>query len=63
MTYIVENAVLRPDPVVLEHCDRAHRIPHVFPHRKGYLALALVLFWGFEDLSLGQQHCPQNEQR
>ena len=63
MTYIVENAVLRPDPVFLEDRGRAHRIPHVFLHRFSYLALVLVQFWGLEDFSLGQQHCPQNEQR
>ena len=63
MTYIVENAVLRPDPVFLEDRGHAHRIPHFFLHRFGYVALALVLFLGFGDFSLGQQHCPQNEQR
>ena len=52
----VENAVLRPDAVFMEHHDHAHRIPHVFLHRFGYVTLALVSFWGFEDLSLGQQH-------
>ena len=62
MTYIVENAVLRPDPIFLEDRGRAHRIPHVFLHRFGYVALALVSFWGFKDFSLGQHHFPQIEQ-
>ena len=62
ITLAVENATFRPDAVFMEHRDRAHRIPHVFLHRFGYVALALVSFWGFEYFSLGQHHFPQIEQ-
>ena len=63
VTQVGENAVLRADAVILEHRDRANRIPHVFPHRFDYVAVALVPFYGFETFFLGQKYNPQNEQR
>ena len=44
VTQVGENAVLRADAVILEHRDRANRIPHVFPHRFDYVAVALMAF-------------------
>ena len=54
ITKVGENAVLRPDAVILECRDRAYRNPHVFPHRFDYVAPALVAFLGSETSFLGQ---------
>ena len=44
ITLVGENAVFRPDAVILERRDRAYRNPHVFPRRFDYVALVLGAF-------------------